>query len=86
MAWTDAPTEKQLGAYRIIVNNVVPWDVAIEMLRILEKKTRKDVSEELQRVKDLYDGHRLDVEAALDPDFYNGIEYKHATPAEREDW
>lgn len=60
MAWSDKPTPAQLGA----LANMIQWkltvtecDKAIVYLR--ENSTRKELSDELKRVRDLYIERKL---------------------------
>ena len=60
MAWTDKPTEAQLGALFSLMRWKVPSEkltTAIDYLR--DNKTRKEVSDELTRVRNLYVSHKL---------------------------
>jgi hypothetical protein len=55
MAWSDGPTPAQIGAWA----NLVKWDLPDvlinEACKFIEKNmTRKEISEELGRTRDLY--------------------------------
>lgn len=54
MAWSDKPSEAQLGAWINMTKWVIDRDEAILANRFLEKTaTRKQLSQELGRLRDL---------------------------------
>ena len=60
MAWSDKPTEKQLGAWYNLAKWVIPADVRCAALAWAKDSiTRKQMGEELGRLRDLYIEHKL---------------------------
>lgn len=61
MAWSDKPTQAQLsGVYRLI-EWTVPKDTLLAALEHLkETATRREVSDEMGRLRNLYIDHKLD--------------------------
>ena len=60
MAWSDEPTKAQLNA----LYNLMHWKVSTPKLRksmeyLAENKTRKEVCDEMKRVRNLYIAHAL---------------------------
>ena len=61
MAWSDEPTQAQLsGVYRLI-EGTVPKDTLLAAMGYLEETaTRREVSNEMGRLRNLYIDHKLD--------------------------
>ena len=61
MAWSDEPTQAQLsGIYRLI-EWTVPKDTLLAAMEYLEETaTRREVSNEMGRLRSLYIDHKLD--------------------------
>lgn len=77
MAWTDEPTIKQLVAWRRLVMWALPADM--EMIAtdwIKTHKTRRELSDELSRARDLYVEHKMDKYNCFDSSFWDGFKYK----------
>ena len=75
MAWSDEPTEAQIGTlYRWInwhmstpeAQNAVKW--------LREHATRKEVSDEIKRVHDLYYSRKLNKESCFDSSVWEDYE------------
>jgi hypothetical protein len=76
MAWSDEPTEGQLRA----IHNMLRWKVphwtlepAIEWLETTA--TRKEVSVELKRLRELYMNHSLTEEECFNSEIWEGFVY-----------
>ena len=77
MAWTDDPTPAQIGAWA----NLVKWDLSDvlinEACKYIEKNfTRKQISEELGRTRELYIKRRLNEKACFDAPVWDGFRAK----------
>ena len=60
MAWSDEPTDAQIGTLYHMIQWKMPTAEAIKAVNWLkENSTRRDVSYELKRVRELYIRHRL---------------------------
>ena len=60
MAWSDKPTPAQLGA----LANMIQWKLTVAecdktIVYLRENSTRKELSDELKRVRDLYIERKL---------------------------
>ena len=60
MAWNDKPTPAQLGA----LANMIQWKLTVAecdktIVYLRENSTRKELSDELKRVRDLYIERKL---------------------------
>lgn len=76
MAWSDEPTNAQLSA----LYNMIKWkasgDSAIAAVQWLaERATRRDVSRELKRVRELYQEHALNASNCFIGEIWEGFEY-----------
>ena len=76
MGWSDEPTNAQLSA----IYNMIKWkasgDSAIAAIQWLaEKATRREVSRELKRIKDLYSTHALSASNCFIGEIWEGFEY-----------
>lgn len=74
MAWSDEPTDMQLG----IIYSWLVWKVdretAKDAVKWLETSaTRKDVSVEMNRLKILKDEHKLTEENCFDSEIWEGF-------------
>lgn len=75
MAWTDEPTNAQLSA----LYNMIKWkangDSATRAIQWLaERATRREVSDELKRIKDLYQEHALNASNCFVGEIWEGFE------------
>lgn len=75
MAWNDKPTTAQLGAFA----NMIRWKTSQKeedaMIEHLEKHAdRKQMSDELSRVRDLYLEHELNRENLIDSEIWTGFQ------------
>lgn len=60
MAWSDGPTPAQIGAWANLVKWELPVDLINEACKFIEKSmTRKEISEELGRARELYMKRKL---------------------------
>lgn len=74
MAWSDEPTDAQIGALYHLIRWKMPNAEAIKALDWLkENATRRDVSYELKRVRELYIGHKLTKEDCFDSEIWEGF-------------
>ena len=74
MAWSDEPTQAQLsGVYRLI-EWTVPKDTLLAAVDYLEKTaTRREVSDEMGRLRNLYIDHKLDKSNVFASDIWEGF-------------
>ena len=74
MAWSDEPTQAQLsGVYRLI-EWTVPKETILEALEYLEEKaTRREVSDEMGRLRSLYIDHKLDKSNVFASEIWEGF-------------
>lgn len=64
MAWSDEPTDMQLGVIYSWIRWLMPNEKASEAVNYLETSaTRKEVSDEIKRLKELKSHKKLDLEA-----------------------
>ena len=76
MAWSDEPTNAQLSS----LYNMIKWkatgDSATRAIQWLaERATRREVSDELKRVRDLYAKHALDASNCFIGEIWEGFPY-----------
>lgn len=78
MAWTDKPTEAQLAAIFNITKWVLPRNLGKAATDWLgATSNRKDVSNEIQRLKGLDNSRRLDRrEVVFESEVWKGFDYK----------
>lgn len=75
MAWTDDPTDMQLERLSYWLGRVLEWQKREPALLYLKAHaTRKEVSDEMTRVKKLYDEYKLDEDTCFDSSIWT--EYK----------
>lgn len=73
MAWTDEPSYAQINClYRWFSWNMTNDEArkAVDWLR--EHSTRREVSDEMARVKKLYDSHNLNCKNAFESEIWEG--------------
>ena len=75
MTWSDEPTNAQLSA----LYNMIKWkatgDSATKAVQWLaEKATRREVSYELKRVRELYQEHALNASTCFVGEIWEGFE------------
>lgn len=71
MAWSDSPTYSQINALLHMVRWEIPIDESIAMGKYLEKNaTRKDLSNELGRIKGLIERRKLTKDAVFDSEVW----------------
>lgn len=76
MAWSDEPTEAQLGTLYSWLRWEMDNDKAYEAIRWLElTATRRDVSIEMKRLKDLKRKRLLDGKNCFESEIWEG--FKH---------
>lgn len=71
MAWTDEPSEKQINA----LLNLIRWEIHRDEIKGIEKylktnATRRDVSEELGRLRDLKMNRKLNRDNAFESELW----------------
>lgn len=79
MAWDDKPTPRQIGAFL----NLVQWQVTNEQEKEIRKYleancTRRELSAELGRVRDLYIDRRLNRENVFASKVWDDFRFKEA--------
>ena len=86
MAWTDEPTRAQTGALWNLLQGVLPKDVETEALSGIEKRIdRRQMSDELGRIRALYIDHKLDKISCFNSSIWDGFEYKDRYKKEKEE-
>ncbi|MBO7720131.1 hypothetical protein J6S35_00630 [Candidatus Saccharibacteria bacterium] len=78
MAWSDGPTKAQVNAlWRLMQWALLPNDVLNEAVAWLEKRVnRKQMSQELGRVRALQIDRKLDKISCFDSPIWDGFEHK----------
>ena len=75
MAWSDEPTEAQIGSIYHLIRWKMPNAEAIKASEWLRSNTtRRDVSYELKRIRELYMSHKLTKERCFDSEIWEGFE------------
>lgn len=87
MAWSDGPTKAQVNAlWRLMQWALLPNDVLNEAVTWLEKRVdRKQMSEELGRIRSLYIDRKLDKISCFDSPIWDGFEHKDRYKREAEE-
>lgn len=76
MAWSDRPTQMQLVTILDFLRWQIPYDKALKAIEFLENSaTRRDVSDEMRRLRDLKQKHVLDGKNAFTGKIWEGFEY-----------
>lgn len=74
MAWSDEPTDTQIGAIYNLIRWKMPNAEAIMALDWLkENATRREVSYEMKRIRDLYMDHKLTKNRCFDSEIWEGF-------------
>ena len=77
MAWTDEPTEAQIGLVYKYIRWQMPLDLANRAASWLENNAdRRAVSKEIKRLKDLNDRHILDREKCFESEVWEGFDHE----------
>ena len=71
MVWTDEPSEKQINA----LLNLVRWEIHLDEMKGIEEylktnATRREVSEELGRLRDLKMNRKLNRDNAFESEIW----------------
>lgn len=75
MAWSDEPTDAQIGMLYHLIQWKMPTAEAIRAVDWLrEHSTRRDVSYELKRIRELYIAHRLTKDKVFESEVWDGYE------------
>lgn len=75
MAWSDKPTDNQIFAVERLTTFIVPKETRNKMLDWLRATaTRKQVSDELGRLLDMYCDNKLDRVNVFDSPIWDGFE------------
>ena len=73
MAWNDKATDRQIS----VLLNLNKWQMPNAMIpaaiKFMEKKTRKEISEEIGRVRELVINRKLNRNNMLDSKFWDGF-------------
>lgn len=81
MAWTDKPTDAQIRALLNMMRWVVSDREVAGIVTYLEKNaTRRQVSEELGRLRDLKIERKLTRESCFSSEIWNGFDYEDTRP------
>lgn len=76
MAWSDEPTDSQIGTlYRWISWHMSTPEARHAIKWLKNNATRKEVSDEIKRVHDLYYSRKLDKDSCFDSEVWEGYEY-----------
>jgi len=76
MAWSDEPTQMQLITILDFLRWHMPYDKALKAIEFLENSaTRRDVSDEMRRLRDLKNKHALDGKNAFQSEIWEGFKY-----------
>lgn len=74
MAWSDEPTPAQLSAIHRLIEWKVPKETTTSALEYLENTaTRREVSDEMKRLRSLYVDHRLDKNNVFSSGIWEGF-------------
>lgn len=74
MAWSDEPTDAQIGSIYHLIRWKMPNAEAIAALDWLKANTtRREVSYELKRIRELYMSHRLTRDNCFDSEIWEGF-------------
>jgi hypothetical protein len=76
MAWTDKPSEKQINA----LLNMIRWEINRNEIKDIEEylkknTTRREVSDELGRLRDMIVNHRLTRDTAFAGELWANYEH-----------
>lgn len=75
MAWTDEPTPAQLAAVQRLIQGTVPnTKVTLALVHLENNATRREVSDEMGRLRSLYIDRKLDKDNAFASDIWEGFE------------
>lgn len=71
MAWTDEPSDKQINA----LLNLIRWEIHLDEMKGIEEylkanATRREVSEELGRLRDLKMNRKLNRDNAFESEIW----------------
>ena len=66
MAWTDEPTKAQINAIYGLIRWKMPMSKLNKAIAYLENKSRREVSDELARLRHLYITHSLNRDNCFD--------------------
>lgn len=76
MAWSDEPTDAQLSTlFRWIEWHMPPREASYAVKWLKIHATRKEVSDEMSRVKKLYDEHKLSKEECFNSSIWDGYKF-----------
>lgn len=77
MAWSDEPTDAQLNAFYKLIHWEVPNNIAQKAtLWLAEMATRREVSDELKRVKELAVTHKLSALNCFEGEIWEGFDHE----------
>lgn len=76
MVWSDEPTEAQLNAIFMLIRWSVPTEAAKNAVLWLEERaTRREVSDEMKRLRELDLKHDLSASTCFVGDIWDGFPY-----------
>ncbi len=77
MAWSDEPTDAQINAIFMLIRWAVPTPTAQRATTWLRYHgTRREVSNELKRLRGLYIEHGLSASDCFNSEIWEGFEYE----------
>lgn len=77
MAWSDEPTMTQLAVVGGFIQWTVPTGVKVQALDFLKRTaTRREVSYEIKRLRELYMTHRMSEDNVFDNEIWEGFSYE----------
>lgn len=77
MAWTDKPTKAQLFAIDKLMTGYMSTPMRVLAVDYLERtKTRRDVSDEMGRLRDLYMDRKLSKYNVFKAKIWEGFDYE----------
>ena len=75
MSWSDEPTPAQLAAVQRLMEGTVPNNkIVLALVHLENTATRREVSDELGRLRSLYIDRKLAKENAFDSEIWEGFE------------
>ena len=85
MGWNDKPTDNQLNTLYHWIRWRMPTAKAMNAIRWLENNaTRKEVSDEMARIRSLYSSNKLDEEECFSSNIWDDYPFKNKINWEEE--
>lgn len=77
MAWSDEPTDAQMSAIFMLIRWSIPTETAQDAVKWLaEHATRRDVSNEMKRLRELNIRHNLNASNCFESEIWEGFDYE----------